>query len=338
MEEVKEEVVVEKRKRGRPKRKEGEPIIHRMKSRPKYNHVRKEKVEKEPKKYGPKPKSVEQIMSELKPEEQPKRKAGRPRLYTDEERAQRLRARMDERNAKLREKTKNNSTKRFRKKKEKMPARLSKYFVRPIDESGRTISDSNRDAWLIMKEAARGKSFQEIAQWMSELDGYRVTPKQVYASVRRAMVEWKKENIKHVDEFIAYEIGKLEALEEMLLADYEKSRIPKPRDYAALMGQGMTMEEIDEWYEKKGGLPGDPSLLDRVMQINLRKMRMLGIESGNDVTTTTIVNYGFDMKDLGELSEIVGRMQDRKREDMYSEANVVEEVKEEENEDGQRDD
>lgn len=285
-----------------------------------------------PKKRGPKPKKKTEPESEPKPKRD---KPGRPPL-PPEERERRIKERERKRCEMRKDERERNSTKRFRAEPQRVPSRLKKYLVTPHGSSHRNITDANKDAWLIMKEAAKGHSFSEIAEWMTELNGYKVTADAVYKSVRRAMVEWKKENLKNTDEFIAYELGKLEQLESIVLADYERSRVPKPQEYAALVKQGMTMEEIDKWYEKKGGYPGDPSYLDRLLQISQRKMKMLGIESGVDIATTTIVNYGFDMKDFSELSDIVGRMQDKKHDDLYSEANVVEEVKEEE--DGQGDD
>lgn len=284
-----------------------------------------------PKKRGPKPKS----------EAKPKRdKPGRPPL-PPEERERRIKERERKKCEMRKEERERNSTKRFRVKTERTPTRINKFMTIPRGPQHRTLMDAKIDEWNIMRQVATGKSYAEIAEMLTEANGYKIEPRTVYLTVRKAMIQWKKDNLKHVDEFIAYELGKLEQLESIVLADYEKSRVPKPQEYAALVKQGMTMEEIDAWYEKKGGYPGDPAYLDKLLALQQRRLRILGLDNGNDVSQTTIVNYGFDMKDLGELSAIVGNMQDRKHDDLYEEANIVEEPNEEEpneEEDGQGDD
>lgn len=264
-------------------------------------------------------------MEEVKEKRPPH--SGRPPL-PPEERERRKRERADARNKRRREERARNNTKRFRDtngKKGKVPIKATKFQLVRHGKSGKNSLDVEKDTWLIMREVAKGKSYVDIAAWLTELNGYTVLPRDVYTYTRKALVEWKKDNLKNADAFIAFELGKLEELESIVLADYEKSRVPKPSEYAALMKQGLTMEEIDAWYEAKGGYTGDAIYLDKLLMIQQRRLKMLGIDSGNDVAQTTIVNYGFDMKDFGEFQEIVGKMQDRKHDALYEEANIVEE-------------
>lgn len=270
-------------------------------------------------------------------EEKPKKKKkGRPRLtprkrgrkpLPEEERKRRATERYEKKLAQKKEERARNSTRRFTVHRDpgKAPIRASKFELTPHGREHRNMLDSSKDMWFIMREVAKGRTYADIAEWLTELNGYKVQAGGVYTAVRRAMLEWKRDNLKNIDGFIACELGKLEELEAKVLADYERSRVPKPQEYAALLKQGMTLEEIDAWYEKKGGYAGDPTYLDKLLSLQQRRMKMLGIDAGNDVPQTTIVNYGFDIKDLGELSAIVGNMQDRKHDDLYEEANVIDE-------------
>ena len=201
-------------------------------------------------------------------------------------------------------------------KEEQIPEKASKSQLIVGGQGHRTELDREQDVWFAVAELAKGRTYREIAADITEKKGYHIAHQQVYKDVQEALVEWKRENMQNIDAFIARECARLEEIERRVLADYEKSKLPRPNEYAALMKRGYTPEEIDEMYSERGGYAGDPRDLETLLHLQRQRMDLLGINRGNDVPQHTVVAYQFNNVDLSTLADIADKLQDSHKGDI----------------------
>lgn len=173
--------------------------------------------------------------------------------------------------------------------------------------------DREKDTWWAVGELAKGRTYRQIAEDLNAKNGYQISHVQVWHDIEQVLVEWKRENMSNIDAYIAKDLARLEEIEAIVLQHFEKSKLPRPQEYAALMKRGYTPEEIDQMYEERGGMAGDPRYLETLLHLQKQRMDLLGINKGNDVAQNTIVNYQFNNIDLGELTSIADKLQDNKK-------------------------
>ena len=201
-------------------------------------------------------------------------------------------------------------------KEEQIPEKATKEQLIVGGQGHRTELDREQDVWFAVAELAKGRTYREIAQMISEKKGYHLAHQQVYKDIQEVLIEWKRENMQNIDAFIAREVARLEVIERRVLSDYEKSKLARPNEYAALMKRGYSPEEIDEMYSERGGYAGDPRYLETLLHLQKQRMDLLGINRGNDVAQHTVVNYQFNNVDLSALSDIADQLQDSHRADI----------------------
>ena len=131
----------------------------------------------------------------------------------------------------------------------------------------RTALDREKDTWWAVSQLAKGATYRDIAKQLSEKNGYHIAFQQVYRDIQEVMVEWKRQNMENVEAYIAAECARLEEIEQRVLADYEKSKLPSPTEYAAMIKRGLTPTEVDELYKERGGRAGDPRYLDTLLRL-----------------------------------------------------------------------
>lgn len=199
------------------------------------------------------------------------------------------------------------------------PEKASRSQLRVGGQGHRTELDREQDVWYAVAELAKGKSYREIAKDLSEKKHYNISFQQIYNDVQEVLVEWKRQNMENIDAYIAKDLARLEEIERVVLQNFEKSKLPRPNEYAALMKRGYTAEEIDEMYSERGGYAGDPRYLETLLHIQRQRMDLLGIGKGNDVAQNTIVQYNFGDASVEELARIADALQDGKQKSMVDE-------------------
>ena len=192
-----------------------------------------------------------------------------------------------------------------------IPERATRSQLVVGGQGHRTELDREQDVWFAVAELAKGKSYREIASELTERRGYHIAFQQVYKDVQEVLVEWKRENMANIDAYIAKDLARLEEIERIVLQNFEKSKLPRPNEYASLMKRGYTAEEIDQMYEERGGMAGDPRYLETLLHLQRQRMDLLGIGRGNDVPQNTIVQYNFGDAGVEELSKIADALQDQ---------------------------
>lgn len=198
-------------------------------------------------------------------------------------------------------------------------AKRSQLVVRRGNNHNRNLIDREKDAWFAVGELAKGKTYREIAQELNDKNGYNLSHVQVWHDIEEILVEWKRENMANIDAFIAKELARLEEIESIVIKNFEKSKLPRPNEYASLMKRGMLPEEIDKMYEERGGMAGDPRYLETLLHLQKQRMDLLGISHGTDVAQNTIVQYNFGNADLGDLAKLADALQDGKKQELVDE-------------------
>lgn len=198
-------------------------------------------------------------------------------------------------------------------------AKRSQLVVRRGNNHNRNLIDREKDAWFAVGELAKGKTYREIAQELNDKNGYNLSHVQVWHDIEEILVEWKRENMANIDAFIAKELARLEEIESIVIKNFEKSKLPRPNEYASLMKRGMTAEEIDQMYEERGGMAGDPRYLETLLHLQKQRMDLLGISHGTDVAQCSIVNYNFGDADIAELANIADKLQDKHKQSLVDE-------------------
>lgn len=198
-------------------------------------------------------------------------------------------------------------------------AKRSQLVVHRGNNHNRNLIDREKDAWFAVGELAKGKTYRDIAQELNDNNGYNLSHVQVWHDIEEILVEWKRENMANIDAFIAKELARLEEIESIVIKNFEKSKLPRPNEYASLMKRGMLPEEIDEMYEERGGMAGDPRYLETLLHLQKQRMDLLGISHGTDVAQNTIVQYNFGNADLGDLAKLADALQDSKKQELVDE-------------------
>ena len=202
---------------------------------------------------------------------------------------------------------------------EKIPERASRSMLEVPIGAKRNQLDIEKDTWWAVAELAKGKTYREIAKELSEKNGYNISYVQIWHDINDALIAWKRENLENIDAYIARDLARLEQIEAIVLQNFEKSKLPRPLEYAALMKRGLTMDEIDELYEERGGMAGDPRYLETLLHLQAQRMRLLGLDKGADVQQNTIINYSFGNASLEELGRLADQLQDNKRKEIVIE-------------------
>ena len=202
---------------------------------------------------------------------------------------------------------------------EKIPERASRSMLEVPIGAKRNQLDIEKDTWWAVAELAKGKTYREIAKELSEKNGYNISYVQIWHDINDALIAWKRENMENIDAYIARDLARLEQIEAIVLQNFEKSKLPRPLEYAALMKRGLTMDERDELYEERGGMAGDPRYLETLLHLQAQRMRLLGLDKGADVQQNTIINYSFGNASLEELGRLADQLQDNKRKEIVIE-------------------
>lgn len=191
--------------------------------------------------------------------------------------------------------------------------RASRAELAKTTHNSRNPLDREKDRWLLVKWVADGMTYQEVADRLHELNPkYTLTKQAVHDEVEKALVDWKRENMDNIEAYIAKELWRINEIEKLVMQNFELSKKGfSPKDYAAMMKRGMTPEEVDEMYKERE-LAGDPKFLDILLNLQTQRMRLLGINKGNDVAQNTIVQYNFNNIGEDALEKMADMLQDTK--------------------------
>lgn len=198
--------------------------------------------------------------------------------------------------------------------------RASKAELMIPHPNARNFLDREKDRWFAVKRVAQGATYEQVAKELHELNPeYTISREGVRLEVEKALIEWKRDNMENIDAYIAKELWRINEIEKIVTQNFELSKKGfSPKDYAALMKRGMTPDEIDEMYSDRE-MPGDPRYLDILLNLQSQRMKLLGINKGNDVAQQNIVQYNFNNIGDGALEKMADMLQDSKYKEIAEE-------------------
>lgn len=133
----------------------------------------------------------------------------------------------------------------------------------------------------------RGYSYREIAdalnQDLSDRGiGYTISFQMVYYDLQQCLIEWKRERLETIDEYITQELRKLDKMEQQAWAGWEASKIKKRRKKKNNPGRPAKTDATacaPEYYEYVETAPGSPRFLDLLLNIQQRRAKLLGLDA-----------------------------------------------------------
>ena len=107
--------------------------------------------------------------------------------------------------------------------------------------------------------------------------GYEISCQQVFNDIKAEMIEWKKENMMLVNEYIELEVRKLDKMEIELWEAWERSKSGKRK--SEIKGGNIYNGNVSGGQISKRTLEtgdGDPRYLDMILKLFDRKAKLLG--------------------------------------------------------------
>lgn len=138
----------------------------------------------------------------------------------------------------------------------------------------------------------RGYSYREIADALNrDLSargmGYTITFQMVYYDLQQCLIEWKRERLDTIDEYVTQELRKLDKMEQQAWEAWEVSKTGKQRiKEKTNRGRPIKTDATDGDPEYYGydettveTSAGNPRFLDLLLNIQQRRAKMLGFDA-----------------------------------------------------------
>lgn len=138
----------------------------------------------------------------------------------------------------------------------------------------------------------RGYSYREIANALNQdLSargmGYTITFQMVYYDLQQCLIEWKRERLDTIDEYVTQELRKLDKMEQQAWGAWEVSKTGKQRTKEKTnRGRPIKTDATDGDPEYYGydettveTSAGNPRFLDLLLNIQQRRAKMLGFDA-----------------------------------------------------------
>lgn len=137
----------------------------------------------------------------------------------------------------------------------------------------------------------RGYSYREIADALNrDLSargvGYTISFQMVYYDLQQCLIEWKRERLETIDEYVTQELRKLDKMEVELWEAWERSKTGKLREKNRQNAKPRkVLEDGDNpgyyGYEETTTetSAGNPRFLDLLLNVQQRRAKMLGFDA-----------------------------------------------------------
>lgn len=146
----------------------------------------------------------------------------------------------------------------------------------------RTAAQRETDTHFCIQLYLKGYTIKEIhQQLMRDLSergmDYEISCQMVFNDIKAEMIQWKKENMMLIDEYIELEVRKLDKMEVELWAAWERSKSGKRK--SEIVGGSINNGNVSGGQLSKRTLEtgdGDPRYLDMILKLFDRKAKLLG--------------------------------------------------------------
>lgn len=137
----------------------------------------------------------------------------------------------------------------------------------------------------------RGYSYREIADALNrDLSargvGYTISFQMVYYDLQQCLIEWKRDRLETIDEYVTQELRKLDKVEVELWEAWERSKTGKLREKNRQNAKPRKVLEDGDNPEYYGyeettteTSAGNPRFLDLLLNVQQRRAKMLGFDA-----------------------------------------------------------
>ena len=137
----------------------------------------------------------------------------------------------------------------------------------------------------------RGYTYREISERLNEGNarrgvGYTITKQMVYWDMQQLLIEWKRERMENIDDYVTQELRKLDKMEVELWEAWERSKTGKLREKNRQNAKPRKVLEDGDNPEYYGyeettteTSAGNPRFLDLLLNVQQRRAKMLGFDA-----------------------------------------------------------
>lgn len=137
----------------------------------------------------------------------------------------------------------------------------------------------------------RGYTYREISERLNEENarrgvGYTITTQMVYWDMQHLLIEWKRERMENIDDYVTQELRKLDKMEVELWEAWERSKTGKTREKNRQNAKPRKVLEDGDNPEYYGyeettteTSAGNPRFLDLLLNVQQRRAKMLGFDA-----------------------------------------------------------
>lgn len=163
---------------------------------------------------------------------------------------------------------------------------------KPTGYNKRTEEQREYDIAYCANLFLRGYSYRYISESLNtDLKrrgaNYSIGFTMVYYDMQQCLIEWKRERLDTIDEYVTHELAKLDEIERELWQAWEASKLGKERTKnrtSAKPRKVLTEEEKQtDWYGydemTNETSAGNPRFLDLLLNVQQRRAKMLGFDA-----------------------------------------------------------
>lgn len=137
----------------------------------------------------------------------------------------------------------------------------------------------------------RGYTYKEISERLNEENarrgvGYTISKQMVYRDMQRLLIEWKRERMDNIDDYVTQELRKLDKMEVELWKAWERSKTGETREKNRQNAKPRKVLEDGDNPEYYGyeettteTSAGNPRFLDLLLNVQQRRAKMLGFDA-----------------------------------------------------------
>lgn len=148
--------------------------------------------------------------------------------------------------------------------------------------SKRTKDQREHDLVFCSKMFLQGYTYAEMCTRLNEENarlgvGYTISPPTIHWDMQQLLIEWKRERMDNIDDYVTQELRKLDKIEVELWEAWERSKIRVRRKRGRphkILEDGTVVEDI-----ATETVPGNPRFLELLLNVQQRRAKMLGFDS-----------------------------------------------------------
>lgn len=156
----------------------------------------------------------------------------------------------------------------------------------------RTTEQRETDRVFCTNLFLRGRTYGDIASQLNEKNknegrGYTITATMVYKDMQKLLVEWKRERMANIDDYVTQELRKLDKIEAELWDAWETSKTGRVKEKKRTSARPRKVLIEDEktadyyGYDETSNetSAGNPRFLDLLLNVQQRRAKLLGYDA-----------------------------------------------------------